>query len=394
MIEIYNKDLAKAINLQLYFMGQNRVIDDNVFTEDEINSINKINLINAQSIAEIDKLSNLEILNIGYDDYDYTDDFVNNSIDFELISKISNLKQLIILNNITLKKIDVSKLTKLENLKIIYNPLLTEISGLDQLSNLQNVIIIGNNVKQIDAFTEFINNNKNLNSVLLDISLYPSLSEYFNTNETLKDYISFVEKISFGEIYTTNHLEIKEIHAKACNIIASIINDNMDLYTKITNIYKYVITNLIYDYEGLDYRNDYYINHQYNAFENSETMNKFRRMNTSIEAFKNGCVVCEGYVNMMIYLLNLIGVKAKSIKVKNKGTNSHYDHVAMCYEYNDEIYYADPQKEEDFINLKRLFNSYEAFNDLYDIYPMDEWIIKKWKDEIYDQNVRNIERKK
>ena len=388
MIEIHNKSLVRAINIQLDIMCRSKFYDEHIYITEDINSIKCINLINPDSIDEIDKLVNLETLNIGYSNCFDLDKYIT---DFEIISKLGNLKSFTLINNIRLEKLDLSKLISLEKLKLIYNPFLTNITGLDQLTNLQDVMIVGNNIDTINNFEDFIKNNKNLEKTLLDIFLYPSLVKYFK-NDSINNKIMFAEKISFGEIYKTDIKTMNKVHNIATNIVTN--ETNNDLENSIINIYRYIVTHLTYDYDGLEERNNYYINNKYNPFLENELMNKFKLMNTCIHALLNGCVVCEAYVNALIYLYNLIEIKARSLRVREKGSNTHYDHATMCFLYNNKIYYSDPQKEDDFIKLNKLFMSEEEFKSIYDISPLDELIINNWKEELNDKITRSFERTK
>lgn len=385
MIIIHNKCLIRAINIQLDNMGKSKFYDEHTYTEEEINSIKSIILINPDSINEIDKLINLETLNIGYSNCFDKNSYITN---FEILSKLSNLKSFTLINNIYLKNIDLSKLTSLQKLKLIYNPFLTNITGLEQLTNLQEIMIVGNNINTLNNFLNFIDNNKELEQTLLDINLYPSLSKYYDK----LNKITFVEKISFGEIYKTDLKTINKVNNIANDII--IKETNNDIESSIINLYRYIVTHLTYDYDGLEERNNYYINNKYNPFLDNDIMNKFRLMNTCIHALLNGCVICEAYVNALIYLYNLIGIKARSLRVREKGNDTHYDHAAMCFVYNEKIYYSDPQKEDDFIKLNKLFMREEEFRNIYDISPLDELIIKNWKEELNDKIIRSFERTK
>ena len=376
---IHNKCLVRAINIQLDIIGKSKSYDDYIYSEEELNSVTTINLINPDSIDEIDKLVNLEVLNIGYSNCFDKNNYIT---DFSILSKLNNLKSFTLINNVCIKSIDLSN--SLEKLKLIYNPFLNKIN-LKNLSNLKDVMLVGNDINSIDNF-EFINSD--FEQLLLDIKLYPYLSKYFNK----LDKVTFVEKISFGEIYKTDLETMNQVHNIATNIIKN--NTNDDIESSIVNLYRYIVTHLTYDYDGLEERNNYFINNKYNPFLDNELMNKFRLMNTCIHAFLNGCVICEAYVNALIYLYNLIGIKARSLRVKEKGNNTHYDHATMCFVYNNKLYYSDPQKEDDFIKLNKLFISEEEFRNIYDISPLDELIIKNWKEEINDTLTRSFERTK
>ena len=373
MIKIKNKCLARAVNVQLNNYGINKYFNENNYEEEEIKKITNIILINPNSIDEIDKLVNLEVLNIGYSNCLDNENYIT---DFNILSKLNYLKSFTLLNNILIKKLDLSTLKNLERLKLIYNPNLKEIK-LEGLTNLLDVILVGNDIKELKDFTTIMN-NINVN-ILLDILMYPNIKKYLKDNSNIK----FAEKISFGEIYKTDILTMNKVHNKALKIIDIEANNNKE--ESIINLYRYIVTNLTYDYDGLEERNNYYINNRYNPFLEDEKINRFRLMNTCIQALLNGLCVCEAYVNALIYLYSLIGIKAKSLRVKIKDSNTHYDHAAMCFLLNDTIYYSDPQKEDNFIKLNKLFMTEEEFNEIYLISPLDKLIVDNWKEEINDK---------
>lgn len=391
MIKINNDSLAKAINVQLSFLGNNKDYDEFEYTEDEIDSITSIILINPKSIDDIDKLKNLNRLSIGYSNIL---DIENYQINTELLSQLINLQSLTIINNIFIKSIDLSCLKKLENVQLINSPFLEEIRGLDQINNLKQVKFVGNKVRDVDGFLDFVQNNSELEEAIFDVLSYPKISNYLPDVKTSREKIKFAEKISFGELYVTNADEMAKVQDIAIKIVQQIAtNKNLDV--DIQELYRYVVTHLIYDYDGLNERNEYFISHQYKPLIQNELMNKYRLMNTSIHAFLNGCVICEAYVNELIYLYNLIMVTARVIRVKERSSNSlHCDHAAMCFEYNNRIYFSDPQKEDDFTNLNKLFYEEEDFRKIYIIDPLDEIIIKKWGTEINDKIIGNIKGKK
>lgn len=271
----------------------------------------------------------------------------SSEVDYSGINGYTKLKTLIITHNNNIKKLNISNLQNLENLIIVDNKNLNEINGLSGLRHLNKIIIVGNNIKEVDDINSYAYNTKKSQMNILDVNMYHYLHrEKFDVSNS---NINFAEKVSVGELYILNQSMMQELYNNATSIIHSLIKQDMNDLEKTMVIYKYIVSNLSYDYENLNKRNEYVKTNEIKIYDNT-----FKDINTSYKALKNKKVVCEGYANLFKFLLNIVGIEARNVKCFIKNDNRpfvFYDHVASKVKIDNKWYYCDSQLETDPSNL-------------------------------------------
>ena len=91
-------------------------------------------------------------------------------------------------------------------------------------------------------------------------------------------------------------------------------------------------------------------------------------MNTSYAAIVNKKAVCEGYVNMMRFILSIIDVETSMVNCSYDSVE--FNHAAIKFKYNDTWYYADPERQRK--STENMFGyTLEEFKEIYNI-PIKE----------------------
>lgn len=280
-------------------------------------------------------------------------------LDYSALNEYSNLKTLIITHNDNIKSLNISKLKNLENLIIVGNKNLIQINGLDNLENLKNVIIVGNNIKNLNEFLPFFNKINNHQTNIFDVNMYDFI---VNNNIDLSKFnVSYAEKINVGEIFILNQEMMKELYDNSIKIINKIIKDNMTDYEKVLIIYKYLVSNLEYDYDGLAKRNEYVKNNDIKLYSND-----YKDINTSYKAIKDHRVVCEGYANLLKFLLNILKIEAENVLChvkKEQEVFMYFYHMASKIKIDGKWYYFDSQLEDDSKHLKYFMKNVDEFSE-------------------------------
>lgn len=283
--------------------------------------------------------------------------------DVEEIEKSTNLKKLTIQGQDKISYIDLSNLTKLEDISIENNFELKSIDGLNKLNNLNTVNIVGNRtLYKIDGLTDMLFNNDELYELDLDtLHFIDAIGYDYRTGsynpkaiERIKelDSYGFVKwKETVANAYTTiNTYQIINMHNKACNILDSIgANVNQQKKDVIIAIEKYLAENVHYDYQSIGH--GHYSSGKSDVNELRPIKGALKGQNGSFNAimFKEG--VCEGYTRAMQYMLKLKGIESHNVhcKLENGVTysNNEYanpnesNHSIICID-GFECYYADP----------------------------------------------------
>lgn len=348
-------------------------INGNYFTDKMLSWLENLTINSVTSPKTISKLINLKKLNImGQTQGEYKNNVV---IDYDEINELRNLEQLTIVNNYHIKSLDLSNLKKLQCLILVANQNLEVIKGLDQLKRLRHVVIVGSNIKNIEWLDSYISNTKKTRINVLDYRLFNYIAKDNNLQNKLFEMIGgcqsnllFAEKIGVGEIFCYTYSMIDEIYTLANQIIKKNVSDDMSEKEKVRVLYNYVINHLDYDTEELEKRDNLILNDE-NVIKVYK--NKYKYINSSYRAFTVGKVVCEGYVNMLIYLLSQIGIEARNVYcvVNNfsKSVDEYYNHSAIKIKIDGEWYYFDPQIEEKNQVNKYFMQTKEEFSVTHDI---------------------------
>ena len=337
--------MAVSILNELYKKGVRKSLFDFdcTFTQEELDSITELNITGINSLEGIENLKNLKILRLlgaNLDNFSITKT-PNNITDFSCLKRLKSLENLVIWHDNNIKSLDIRGL-KLKNLTLISNHNLIEIKGIDEMSSLERIYVVGSSITNIGDPLKYISSTKNAKENILDLKMYNPIfhERKVGSKLTTKDSnVRFAEQVHFyDKIYTFSLEQIRELNRIARNIIFSLDLNNKSDYEIAYEIYKYIIQNVQYDYDGLEYREKHF---DALAKEDKEYA-KMIFINTSLSALKNKKSVCDGYVNAIIYLLNLAGIKALPVLCANKDGSLH---TAIKILIDEDWIYADPERD-------------------------------------------------
>lgn len=342
--------LVYEINRSLIELGLKKSFFpiDGYFNIEDLDKIKNIKLDSMVNTLELSLLKNLKSLVINQGS--------GENIDANL-RDLPQLERLIICNNSQLNSLDIMDLKSLKELIIINNCQLNNLTGIEQLTKLEKVIICGNKIRKLDDPILYIQNTSNTKTNILDVMMYQDTfgESLRNRNFLEKNIVSGWSNISFGEVllfdskcYEISYYQMRDMYNKAKKIISNLkLNDDTDI-DKVYKVYDYIVKTLKYDYNALNYRSEEYYNaREKNIYEDEYFSKRFLVINTSYGAIMLHKAVCEGYVNMMILLLNICGIESEKVSCKMRNSNSNsFDHVAIKFKIDNKWYYADPEREQ------------------------------------------------
>jgi len=230
--------------------------------------------------------------------------------------------------------------------------------GVSQLKNLEQVVICGNDISKIDNPKDYIDNTGNCKLNILDINMFfktfykePEIFKYLEEKiNMISTNIKFGEMLKFdNECYVLEFSEFLKMFYITHQMVSAFILDSHTDFEKALMIYKYIVNNVKYDYEGLNYRDKLY--HENNEIFKQNTYLKQRILliNSSYSAIINGKAVCDGYMNAMRFAFSMCDIKSKKI-LCSVTTNSPWktDHVIIKFKdkENDTWLYCDPEKQQ------------------------------------------------
>lgn len=364
-------DMAILLNNVLKENGQR---NDNIpissfqrFSKEELESIKQLTLENSNfrdisALKYCTNLKDLRIKSINAKDFFANDSFIQTDwlkddyermcLDIQDYSVIENLKSLEFLEigyDSNLKKLDVSNLKNLYLLNLYQNENLTEVKGIED-SEIGELTLYRNNLSHSIDMEKIIEDRPC--NFKLDFDMYPEIKKNFpdiieKTNKTYTE-VSWVENLSnlrTNEL-TTNRIDV--MNEKSKEILEEVIGDGYTDIEKISAIYAYIIQNVEYDYEMLDTAHGIE-NEEYKKTMNilSEKMETYLdRKQSSYNAILKNKGVCEGYTNMMHYLLSSVGVQSKTVSCSsdiNKAlVGRDSNHSVIRVKLEDDWYYFDP----------------------------------------------------
>lgn len=294
--------------------------------------------------------------------------------DYSFIEDLQNLQYLTISNSGRMTSIDVSKLQNLTVLELSNNSNLTQVKGLDKCHNLIELKLDRNNIKNSFDIESLIKNH-NLNNIKLDFNLFPILNTQ-NPNlgaflsEQQKNGIStrWVENFSnLGLIEITTNKMI-DIHNSATTILDSVIEEYSGEMEMIAAIYLYINQNIKYDYDGLNNREGTATNNTLAVYSETKEQRSMK-INSSYNAFMEHKCVCEGYTNMMRYLLTCCRIDSRTVGCRpKKDTNANYvydnsNHSIIRIKIANEWYYFDPTWDASKSTLRFFFKTKEEIEE-------------------------------
>lgn len=356
------------------------------YTKEELKQITRIYLECSDSLEDLLYLPNLKVLKIKSSNQETVieeDPFkVNHISDFSILSYLTSLEELTIVNDATIESLVLSPLQKLTKLKICNNKKLVNIVGLDHLKNLNNILIYGNKKEpQIDPI-RYLENTKNAKKNYLDITMFHDMVKrmndegksfedlYLSYTDNYKTNLQFVEKVGIYNYYVPlTPTAMIRLYKKASSIVHS-LGFKMKLNTKdrMKSLYLFARKRVKYDYEALDSRDT---NSLLDAQKDQRLSYNLSLPNTSYSALVEGKTVCEGYANMLRFLYYMNDIESEVIYCSSpdKFING-LDHAALKVKYHDQYFYqdADPNwgsnDEEFFMATKEEFEKTHILSSL------------------------------
>ncbi len=323
------------------------------YTQEELALLESVILECSESLEDLLKLPNLKILKIKSQNQETViekDPFQVNTIqDFSILSYLTNLEELTIVNDPNLQELDLTNLTKLKKIKLCNNLSLTTVKGLDQLTGLENILIYGNKKEPDIDPMRYLENTKSAKKNYLDITMFHDMKQkmanfedvYLNYTASYATNLEFVEKVGIYNYYVPlRSSAVIQLYKEAENIVNGIsFKLLLSSKDKMKSLYNYTKKKIKYDYETLDQRDTDSLTI---ASKDQQLSYNLSFPNTSYSALVNKKTVCEGYSNTLRLLYHMIGIESRVIYCsKPSEFINGLNHAALKVKYHDQSFYID-----------------------------------------------------
>ena len=232
--------------------------------------------------------------------------------------------------------------------------------------------------------------NKELGTLRLDVDLYPKLKQMQPRLDSVieEKYINckWTENVSEIEKNEYNTGQIVPMDRKCKEILGNIVRPEYSDIKKTMAIYAYIVENIKYD--------DILLKKEKELKDKGEKIgkgvNKILNGKQSLyNAFMKGEVVCEGYTNMMHYMLSSVGIESKAVSCIGKRDNREEsfvdrgeNHSVIRVKTGDDWYYYDPTWDAGKMELKNVFKTKEEFEKNHTFTVLEEKI-ESPKEKVY-----------
>ena len=408
------------------------------FTQEELDSITELNICyeEVRDIRDLEKLHNLKKLSIISGNSDLYAKFENGEIneescyfreknnieDFGILGKLKSIEELRIESEENLSKLDVTNMRNLKKLELINNMNLKEVIGLNEAENLERILMSKNGtgsleLREFDIMSTV--ENRKLKEVILDVDMYPNLIKKFpHLAEKIEKYEKNNEKVytwienksvynGWENKFSTR--DVKEMDIKAEEILQNIIEAEYTEIEKTLAIYNYITENVDYDYKMLEFdqrmRKDarYFLFLEGHSNKSSYSIINKRILSkhSSFNGIMKGKAVCQGYANMMHYMLTKeniesreIGCIADPIIEEQKLEEKEVDHSVIRVKTDDEWYYYDPTWDAGKTKYEYAYNTKDEFYKKHTLNAGEEKIQsvkqKKYNDKELENKINKI----
>ena len=320
---------------------------------------------------------------------------------------------------------DIKELEKLKNLKkleLINNINLKEVIGLKEVENLEKILMSRNGtgnleLKEFDIMSAV--ENKRLKEVILDVDMFPNLiKEFPQLVEKIEEYEKNNEKVYtwIENKSTYEHWEnkfstrnLKEMDIRVEEILQNIIKPEYTEIEKTLAIYNYITDNVAYDYKMLEFDQEMQKYEKYFLFlEGSSNRSSYSIINkrilgkqSSFNAIMKGKAVCQGYAQMMHYMLTKeniesreIGCIANQITEEQELEDKEIDHSVIRVKTDDNWYYYDPTWDAGKTTYEYAYKTKDEFYKKYTLSAQEEKIQsvkqKKYNDKELENKINKI----
>lgn len=381
-IKIDNYSLAILICQELIQLGIRQTFFpfDSTFSQFELEQIESLVISGCDSIKGIEKLTNLKyltILGVNLNSFQGSTHSQNNIGDFGYLNLLKKLEKLSIIYDFQIEDLDISSLDGLKSLRLFCNPKLRIIQGLDTKQQLEEVSICGCPIEDIGNVKLYIDNTKDTVINIWDIEMFTSLLKDLSLRNYIKGKmydnltnLSFGEHIYFyDEVYVMDWYQMNDMYNRANRILRELHLEELGHKAKAYAIYQYIIKHLQYDYEGLKYRDKNYEAFEYmNGEEKKYFMRRLATINSSFGALTRRKVVCDGYVNLMKFLLAICGIESRTVICSHQGRL----HSAIKFKIDGIWYYADPEQDQRLNYIQYFGLTYSEFSTVYTLAPQEQ----------------------
>ena len=211
--------------------------------------------------------------------------------------------------------------------------------------------------------------NKDLCTLRLDVDLYPKLKQMQPRLDSVirENFISckWTENISRIRKNEYNTVQVKLMDKKCKEILGNIVRPEYSEIEKTMAIYTYIVENIKYDYILLKREKELRDKGQKIGKGESKILDGKQ---SSYNAFMKGEVVCEGYTNMMHYMLSTVGIESKTVSCIGERDNKEEsfvdrgeNHSVIRIKTGKDWYYYDPTWDAGKMELKNVFKTKKEF---------------------------------
>ena len=224
--------------------------------------------------------------------------------------------------------------------------------------------------------------NKELGTLRLDVDLYPKLKQKQPRLDNVieEKYIDckWTENVSEIKKNEYNTGQIAPMDKKCKEILGNIVRPEYSDIEKTMAIYAYIVENIKYD--------DILLKKEKELKDKGQKIGKgvskiLNGKQSSYNAFIKGEVVCEGYTNMMHYMLSSVGIESKTvicIGERDNGETSFVDrgenHSVIRVKTGDDWYYYDPTLDAGKMELRNAFKTKKEFEKNHTFTVLEEKI--------------------
>ena len=211
--------------------------------------------------------------------------------------------------------------------------------------------------------------NKDLCTLRLDVDLYPKLKQMQPRLDSVirENFISckWTENISRIRKNEYNTVQVKLMDKKCKEILGNIVRPEYSEIEKTMAIYTYIVENIKYDYILLKREKELRDKGQKIGKGESKILDGKQ---SSYNAFMKGEVVCEGYTNMMHYMLSTVGIESKTVSCIGERDNKEEsfvdrgeNHSVIRVKTGNDWYYYDPTWDAGKMELRNVFKTKKEF---------------------------------
>ena len=331
------------------------------FREEDLALIERLDIVNFKDINDLVHFPNLKTLNLksaSYNDilpdlpYDECG-IVNHITDFSVLSRLPGLETLVIENDVNIEELDLTGLDKLRTLKIINNPRLTIIRGLESLDGLDYIMMYGNAITSAVDMQQYMQNTRLASTNIIDISMYlPMIGNTREGAKRLKDYgiasatnVKFAEKSGFLNFTKVTPTDLYDMYIKLDTMFKKSNAYQMSDEDKVAYVFTYLQKNISFAKQAIEDRDAEY----------AAAMSKYKEIPEKLKPglasihsgyrtyyFKGGN--CEGFVNLMIFMLRMLGIEAHDVHCHDRRARATFgsNHAIVRVHINGKVYYCDP----------------------------------------------------